>query len=225
MIDGGDTRELLARWHAGDEEALAALVERHRGWIEARVRRRLGAALRAKDETQDVVQDAVMELLRYAPRFAARHGGTFRRLVARIVENVLRDRSDWFTARRRAMSRERPLAADSVLWLDPPVGAPARPDDRAEADEAAARVRLALELLGEEDRRVVVRRDWDGWEFARIGEETGATADAVRMRYHRALLKLAELVERLRTEGIDRVLSEEDDGFDDGPRSDGRTAR
>ncbi|MFG0317500.1 MAG: RNA polymerase sigma factor [Planctomycetota bacterium JB042] len=220
MTDGGDTRELLARWHAGDEEALATLVERHRDWIESRVRRRLGAALRAKDETQDVVQDAVLELLRYAPRFAARHGGTFRRLVARIVENVLRDRSDWFTARRRAMSRERPLAADSVLWIDPPVGAPARPDDRAAADEAAARMRLALELLGEEDRRVVVLRDWDGLEFARIGERTGARADAVRMRYHRALLKLAELVDRLRAEGVGGLLG--DDGDPDPP---GRSAR
>lgn len=210
MIDGGDTRELLARWHDGDERALASLVERHRGWIEARVRRRLGRALRSKAETQDVVQDTIVELLRYSPKFTVAHGGTFRRLVARVVENVLCDRHDWFTARRRAMSRERPLASDSVLALDPPVDRPGRPDDVAGEQEMAARVRLALELLGEEDRRVIVRRDFDGWEFARIGDETGAQADAVRMRYHRALLKLAEVVERMQTVGLDRFLEEEE---------------
>jgi len=211
MNADGDTRELLRRWHDGDEQALAALVERDRSWIEGRVRRRLGARLRAKDETQDVVQDAVLELLRYAPRFTIENTGTFRRLMARIVENVLRDRHDWFTARRRAMSRERPLARDTVLALDPPVGDPPRPDEAAGNEEMAARVRLGLELLSEEDRRVVVRRDWDGWEFAAIAHEAGAGADAVRMRYHRALVKLSEIVDRIGAGGVDAILREGED--------------
>ena len=205
----GDTRELLRRWHGGDEAALAALVERDRAWIEGRVRRRLGDRLRAKDETQDVVQDAVLDLLRYAPPFVVESGGTFRRLVARIVENVLRDRHDWFSARRRAMSRERPLGRETVLALDPPVGDVPRPDEAAGDAEMAARVRLALELLPEEDRRVVVRRDWDGRGFPEIGAEVGAAPDAVRMRYHRALVKLAGLVERLGAGDLEALLGED----------------
>ena len=70
MKDGSRDRtaEDLRRWNAGDAEGLKSLLENHLPWIEKYVRKRLGARLRQKAETQDIVQDAMLQFLRYGPR-------------------------------------------------------------------------------------------------------------------------------------------------------------
>lgn len=209
MDDALGTTELLRRWHAGDRAAHADLLGRYRPFIEAEVRRRLGAELRGKAETQDFVQDALVEALRYAPRFQVENERVLRRLLSRLVENILRDRRDWFTAKRREMARERPLQQDSVLALDPPAAGVAPPDEEAERNETAARVRLALELLAEPDRRVLVLREWDGLDFTAIGERMGLAADAARMRFHRALVRLERVVCGLRAGELERLLDQD----------------
>lgn len=203
------TQQLLSRWHEGDEESLAQLLSRHLPWIEAQVSSRLGPALRKKAETQDFVQDALLQVLRYTPRFTVESGDMFRRLLVTIIQNMLRDRSDWFNARRREMHRERPLARDTILRLDPPVQEVDSPSKQIEVEEDRARVRLALELMPPEEQRLIVRREWDEWEFAKIGEELSITADAARMRFHRALLQLQARVEQLSGGMLEQILSEQ----------------
>lgn len=200
------TQDLLLRWHGGDEAALAELLRRHLPWIQQQVSRRLGPALRARAETVDFVQEAFVRALRVGPRFVLEDGSTFRRLMVRLIENVLRDQADFFRARRRAMQRERPLPSDTVLGLDAPCRAVTRPDEAAERAEAEARVRLALELLPEADRRMILRREWDGAAFAEIAAELGLQPDAARMRFHRALVRLTRAVELLEASRIDALL-------------------
>src|SRR5262245_11241046 len=148
------TTVLLRRWHAGDEDAVRELLERHLPWIRAHVQRRLGPALRRAGETGDYVQEALLEFLRYGPRFVVSEDHRLRGLLARIVENVLRDEHDRYAARRRARARERPLPSDSVLDLDAACDPVTRPSEVAERREWEAWVRLALELLDPEDREV-----------------------------------------------------------------------
>ncbi len=210
------TRQLLEKWHAGDQDALAELLARHLPWIERQVSARLGAELRRKAETQDFVQDALLETLRYVPRFTLAGGAVFRALMLRIIENILCDRHDWFTARRREICRERPLARDTILDLDPPAEKVASPATLAAADEEEARVRLALELIDPADRHLIVRREWDGWEFARIGAEAGISADAARMRFHRALIRLHGSVQRISEGRLEELLPPAATGDADG---------
>jgi RNA polymerase sigma factor (sigma-70 family) len=165
------------------------------------VRRRLGPALRRKDESGDYVQDAVVEFLRYAPRFHMSSDSRFRALLGRIIENVLRDRNDWFTAQRRAMSKERPLPRDTVLNLDPPRQAAESPSQVALQHEQEAWVRLGLEFLDSEDRRLIVFREWEGLTFSAMGERLGISLSAVRDRYLRAVDRLTDEVWALRTGG------------------------
>jgi len=82
-------------------------LERHLPWIQKQVRLRLGSKLRAKGETCDYVQDAVVQFLHYGPRIMISSDRQFRALLARIVENALCDKHDWFTARRRDMTYEK----------------------------------------------------------------------------------------------------------------------
>lgn len=195
-------RVLLERWHGGDRAALDELLERTLPWLRRHVQRRLGDKLRRKAQTTDFVQDAAVELLDYGPRFLVANEAQFRALVARIVENVLRDRYDWFHARRRAIDREQPLPRSSVIDLQAPQDRVDQPSEALDQRDSEAWLRLGVRLLRPEDQQVVYLRQWDGASFADIGERLGTSEDAARMRFQRALARLGEKVVQLRTGSI-----------------------
>lgn len=197
-----ETAALLVRVQAGDRRALDALLARNLPWIRAQVRRRMGAALRSKEESSDVVQDAVIEFLTYGPRVRLGSEASFRGLMCRIVEHTLSDQHDWWTARRRTLNRERPLAADTVLDLDAPRAPGPDPAEEAARREWEAWIRLGLELLDAGERRVIVLRKWEGREYAAIGRELGCSEDAARMRCNRAMASLADAVHALRAGAV-----------------------
>ncbi len=199
MDPSDDTRLLLQRWHAGDRQAIEALVGRDLEWLRGHVRARLGPLLRARGETMDYVQDAVLDVLQYTPRFLTDDRRQFRALVARIVENHLRDAHDHHAAARRAPLRDRPVPPDSVLDLAAGQRPVTQPGAAAERREEEGWVRLALELLDPEDRQVLLLRQWQELEFAAVGARMGLTEDAARMRFQRALPKLAKKLEALRS--------------------------
>ncbi|HTF90189.1 MAG TPA: RNA polymerase sigma factor [Planctomycetota bacterium] len=192
-----ETTMLLRRWNGGDEDALQELLHLHLPWIQAHVKKRLGGLVRAKEETVDVVQDSLVEFLRYGPRFQVSNEAHLRFLLGRIAENVLRDRHDFFTRRRRQVARERPLPEETVLELDAGSRDSIQPDRALEKKQWQAWVRLALELMDPEEREVIVLRQWDELEFAEIASRIGGSADAVRMRFQRALPKLAQKIQQL----------------------------
>jgi RNA polymerase sigma-70 factor, ECF subfamily len=211
-----DTKELLEMWHAGDRGALDRLLERDLPWIQARVSRRLGAALRARAETGDFVGEAVAEVLAYAPRFLLENRAQFRALLARIAENVIRDQHDRFRALRRALSRERPLPPDTRLELDGARGTVTRPSEAAGEREWEAWVRLGLELIEPDERHLIVLKQWDGLSFAEIAKGLGSSEDAARMRYHRAVARLAGQIQELRAGRVPGAAEIEAEDVSDG---------
>jgi RNA polymerase sigma-70 factor (ECF subfamily) len=206
-----DTTLLLRRWNAGDEQALHSLLEQHMPWIRAHVSRRLGGLVRAKEETTDIVQEALVEFLRYGPRFEVSNEAHLRYLLGRIAENVLRDQHDFYTRRRRQAARERPLPDDSVLSLDPSCAEVGQPSDELERKQWQAWVRLALELMEPADRQVIVLRQWDELEFSEIAARMGGSPDGARMRFQRALPKLALRIQRLQRGELEDLAEKQPD--------------
>ena len=200
------TRLLLERMHDGDATALPALIERHLPFVRACVQRRMGDALRGHAETQDIVQDALVDVLRDGPRFKLTDEEAFRRLLAHVIENTIRDRYRFVHRERRDAARQKPLPRDSVLDLDQPRDCVVRPSQHATADEEQQWVRLALEFLSPEDREVIWLREWEGLSFPEVGTRIGVAEDAARKRFERALPKLAVRVAELRREGLQRLL-------------------
>lgn len=214
MDTGDETLELLRRWHGGDRDALDELIERDLPWIREQVRRRVGPLLRDRGDCDDYVQDAMIEVLQYGPRFVSTSKARFRSLLARIIENVLRDRHDWYRAKRRSLSKERPLPSDSCLNLDPRARSVTRPSQAAQRTERESWVRLALEFLDPEDRKVILLRQWDELSFPEIAQQMGLTADSARMRFQRALPKLGKKIAELRSQLVE---ADADPGDEDEP--------
>lgn len=194
------TRDLLLRWHAGDQQAMADLVQQEAAFVERQVHERLGPLLRRQHDTQDIVQATLLQALRTAPKFLVSDRDQLRGLLARMVENALRVQANHQQRQKRDIRREQPLqqaAGDTVLDLDP-AATVTSPGAAAERTETREWVRLALELLDPGDREVIVLRDYDELSFVAIAERLGEAEDTVRMRHRRAMPKLARTLAQLR---------------------------
>jgi len=205
------TSLLLMQWHQGNHDSLNQLLKRHYQWIHEQVRRRIGPVLRKKGDTTDYVQDAMVQFLKYGPRFVISDEHHFRSLLLRIVENAVKDKHDWFTARRRDIARENPIPADTVLSLDTFSGSDKSPSQYANDNEQEAWIRLGMEFIEPEDREIIVLHQWDDLSFIEIGEHLGISANAARKRHNRSVKRLAEIVWSLRKGDFTQILETSSD--------------
>jgi RNA polymerase sigma-70 factor (ECF subfamily) len=207
-----DTAELLLRWARGDQQAMAELVAQDAPWIERQVRGQLGNHLRQRADTQDIVQETLLTVLRTGPRFVCSDRAHLRALLARMVLNTIRAEADQQTAGKRDVRREvRPGPAsgsNSVLHIDGMPGAVTDPGAAAAKAETRDWMRLALELLEPDDRNAILWREYEGVSFAELGQRLGMTEDAARMRFARALPRLARKLKALREGQLGSLLDD-----------------
>jgi RNA polymerase sigma-70 factor (ECF subfamily) len=136
-------------------------------------------------EAQDLTQEVFLRAVRAMERYDDR-GDSMHALLVTVALNLLRDR--W--------RRRRPIAdnVDDLPYLatrDP------GPEQLALDDLDDVAVRLALDRLPEEQRKVIQMRVIEGRSSQDVAELLGRNAAAVRQIQRRALLDLREM---LRTE-------------------------
>jgi len=200
------TFALLDRLHRGDKEALGALVARDLPWVRAQVESQLGPELRKHLTAEDIVQETMVQVLRDGPKFTISDQAHFRALIVQMITNVLRMKHRFLHQKRRDVKKELPSPSSStILNLD---ASQTRPSQAAIRSETQAWMQLCIDLLEAKDRDVILLRQWDELSFVEIGEKLGIDQAAARMRFERALARLAKLVKRAQTEGIGSVLSQ-----------------
>lgn len=197
----GGVTALLQRATAGDHSAVHALIERNLPLLRARVRRRLGPALRRDMDSADVMHDVVVSLLAACTPGVIRDEEHFRALLVRVVDTDVRDRLRYQRRERRDRRRERPMPADGGSATGAPVESVTRPSQHVDRNERIAWIRAAMLRLAPEDQHVLQRRVFDGQPFATLAAELDVAEDTARMRVNRALARLARAVAALR--GID----------------------
>jgi RNA polymerase sigma-70 factor (ECF subfamily) len=172
-------RILVVRCQAGDDAALAELVERYQPRLRYYLRKMLAGSAAAEDAAQDVWYDVV----RAVPRLA--NPGAFRAWLYRIA----RDRA-WRILRRRPPPHQ-PI--DEVE-----VAANGQADDFTPED--AARVHAALDRLAPEHREVVVLRFVEDMSYDEIARVAGCPLGTVRSRLHHAKRALRRALEGINHE-------------------------
>jgi RNA polymerase sigma-70 factor (ECF subfamily) len=171
--EGRDTDEvLMERLREGDVRAFDALFERYAEAIHRFFCRRIGDAARAEDLTQETFLSVIRARGRYLV------GRSFRQWLYAIAANAARHE---LRAQQREGARLRQAASATAAGSEV-----ARVDERA--------VRQALALLGDAQREVIVLHAYEGMTFVEIAQVLRTTADAVRVRAHRAYRKLRELL-------------------------------
>jgi RNA polymerase sigma-70 factor (ECF subfamily) len=178
MIERTDA-ELVARARAGDLDAFAALVNRHRGAI-VRLARRLVVSV---DDAQDVAQEAFVSAFQNLATL--RDGARFGAWLRRIAVNAARQR--WRQGEQLSLE---------VLWDD---GCATWPENRVveSAGELRTRVWDALAALPPEPRSAVLLHYFDGYDYVEMAALLQVPVSTVRGRLYLARRQLREEMREL----------------------------
>jgi len=178
-----DDTALLRAHVAGDRDAFAELVRRHRDRLWAVALRTLGD----REEAADALQDALISAFRSADRF--RGDAAVTTWLHRIVVNACLDR-----VRRRQARPTVPL-----VDTDP---RPVAPVD----SETALDVRAALARLPHDQRTALILVDIQGYPVGEAAAILQVPEGTVKSRCARGRARLAALLGHLRNLGADGAV-------------------
>jgi RNA polymerase sigma-70 factor, ECF subfamily len=174
----GDS-ELMSRVQAGDRDAFAAIVERHKDGLV----RYLTAVARNRDRAEEIAQDAFVRIFVLSHRYEER--GQFVPYLYRVATNLLRSEE------RKRRRREFLLKAFSTN------GAARTPSPQAAClqDELADRLSQALSSLPLRYRSPLLLREMEGWSYSEIARVLRCGEGTVKSRIHRGRERLRRLLE------------------------------
>lgn len=170
----------MRRVQAGDREAFAALVERHK----APLVRFLTSLSRDRDRAEEVAQDAFVRLYELSHRYQER--GQFAPYLFRLASNLLRTEE---RKRRRRAILLKAFSGNGTKREAP------SPQAVCLRDELAARLSEALSALPLRYRSPLVLRDMEGWSYTDIARALSCGEGTVKSRIHRGREKLRRLLE------------------------------
>jgi RNA polymerase sigma-70 factor (ECF subfamily) len=187
--------ELLAYAVAGDEAALARLLERAAPLVRARLHRAVPPRWQALVTLDDALQESYTEAFLHIRRLRPESDAAFVGWLTRLTRNNLIDAIRALETEKRGGGRARQRVArdDSAIDLLERLAArestPSRVMARA---EAVAALRGAIELLPERYRQVVTLYDLQGEPIDRVAAALGRSSGAVYMMRSRAHRLLAD---------------------------------
>jgi RNA polymerase sigma factor (sigma-70 family) len=189
LPDAGRSLALLALAQAGDRGALEELVSRYQDRLRRIVRIQLGrSSLRRDYDSMDIVQSTLMAALPKIGDLQPRSAAGLLQWLSLIATNQIRDAHDRERARKRDVARE-----DHAEGAGAAVSASdARPDEQALLAEVRELLDEEVSKLPDEQRRVVVSRDYCGEDWDRIAAELDRGNGATRQLHQRAWIHLRQ---------------------------------
>jgi RNA polymerase sigma-70 factor (ECF subfamily) len=195
-----DTRtneELLDAARNGDEGALAALVERHRGRLERMVRLRMDQRLQGRVDPADVVQEAYLAMRRHFPHYSADPRLPFFLWLRLEVGQKLVDAHRFHLgtkmrdAGQEVSLHSGPLPQVTSLSLaEQLLGKLSTASHAAMRAELKIRVQEALNSMDPQDREVLILRHFEELSNAEAAQVLGIKPSAAVNRYVRAVKRL-----------------------------------
>lgn len=145
-----NSRELLERYQAGQDDAATALFDRYLARLTALARSRLGPKLRRRIDPEDVVQSAYRSFFLHARdgAYELAEAGDLWRLLASIALHKLHRQIEQHTAAKRSVEREHGSGEHAADLSTPEPSA-------AEVVALSEVLQRALERLSAEQRQVL----------------------------------------------------------------------
>jgi RNA polymerase sigma-70 factor (ECF subfamily) len=187
----------LARLAAqGDGVAVERLLEQHLPAVRAFVRAHMGARLRARESTSDLVQSVCRELLMHQDRFQHPSEGAFRAWLFTTARRKIANRARDLDRQKRGGGRDvEGLGESAITALGAAYARISSPSARIQHAEQIARLETAIDGLSDEQREVITLAHLAGLSRAEIGAAMGRSEEAVRALLHRAMVRLALLLD------------------------------
>jgi RNA polymerase sigma-70 factor (ECF subfamily) len=169
---------------------------RFREYLCLLARVQLDPRLRGKLDPSDVVQQTLLEAFQKREQFQGRTDAELAVWLRRILAHNLADALRAFGQEKRDVDRERSLeeslrasSARLERWL---ASRETPPSEKAQQQERALRLAVALAGLPEAQREALVLQYWHGWTLADIGRHLDRTPAAVAGLLKRGLKKLRQ---------------------------------
>ena len=180
---------LLADLRAGHPGAYEQLVRTHGGRLLAVARRLLAS----EEDARDALQEAFLNAFRSIHRFEGQ--ALLSTWLHRIVVNVSLMK---LRSRRRkpeeSLDHLLPAFRDDGHFMERFESGAEPADARLAREEEQAAVRAAIDDLPEHYRTVLLLRDIEGMSTQDVADQLGITANAVKLRLHRARQALRTLL-------------------------------
>ena len=183
-------QELIKRCQAGETAAFEQLVADYEKRILNYCFRMLGNAHDAEDATQEVF----VKVFRFMDKFNGQ--SAFSTWLYKIASNVCLD------FLRKAKRQPKDVVSlyqsndEGEEFALPLEDKTALPYDKVQLSDAQKALLLALEQLGEEQKRVIILRDIEGLSYEEIAEITKSAPGTVKSRINRARRALQKLLEK-----------------------------
>ena len=183
---GPSDEELVGAVQRGDVSAFDVLVRRWDRKIRGAIYRVLGS----EDEARDLSQEAFLKAYRALPSF--KQEARFSSWLYQIAINLCRDRirrrkgRTWVSLEALDEAGEPPQLTPSAL-------------DLVESQDLSKRVQAAIMALPEDEREVIVLKEYEGLTFVEVAHTLGIPVSTVKTRLYRGLGALRVRLER---EGI-----------------------
>jgi RNA polymerase sigma-70 factor (ECF subfamily) len=185
---GPSDEELVEEFQRGDPHAFDLLVGRWDRKIQGAIYRIMGP----EEDVRDLCQETLLKAYRALGTF--KKEARFSSWLYQIALNVCRDRL------RRRKSRPQ-VSLDEMMDAGEiaPFGRGPSPLDLIEARDLSRAVAAAVESLPQEQREVVVLKEYQGLTFLEIAQALDVPISTVKTRLYRGLSLLRQRLER---EGI-----------------------
>jgi RNA polymerase sigma-70 factor (ECF subfamily) len=192
--DTEETARLLRQVRSGDRGALGELRTGHRVELRHGVELRMDRAMRSRVDPSDVVQEAHAEVLRRIGEYLDRDPMPFHLWLRQLCyEYLLRIRRRHVEADCRSVRREIALPeASSVVMARDLFASGGTPSQHVAHNELLARLKQAMGDLDEDDREILLLRNYEGLSSHEVGQLLGIEPATARKRHGRALIKLRE---------------------------------
>jgi RNA polymerase sigma-70 factor (ECF subfamily) len=164
--------ELVEQARNGNRQALNQLV--HLYWQP--LYRYIFYKVRHKEETEELTQDTFLKAITYLPKYEER-GISFHSFLLRVATNLITDH--W---RRKSRSGEWLPLTEALILRDEE-----GPDEVAILGERKALIDAAIEMLPEEQKRVVILRLIEGRSIKEVADIMRKSEGALKMLQQRAL--------------------------------------
>lgn len=187
-----DTDHLVQSACRGDAQAAARLLEEHLPRLRAFIRLRTGPEIRQKESQSDLVQSVCREVLVDLPNFEYRGEEAFRGWLFQTALRKIVDKHKFYGRAMRDVRRERSMGSETLAACYQTLSSPSQ---AAVRKEEVARFETIFDQLPADYREVISLAKIAGLNHAEIALQLGRTEGATRVLLHRALARLAVLVD------------------------------
>ena len=197
-------KAFLSKTRSQEQLALVEQFTKHRARLRKSVEYRLSPKVRSRVDPEDVLQEAFLvaadRLDHYLRSFRSSLANWIQLVVEQTLVNVHRRHIE---AEKRSVLRDSPLESMCSLSSDPtrPIQNSQylnrqvlNPHQIACQREASARLRAALDRLGEPDRAVLQLRHFQAKSNQEVARILGIRPKAASIRYARALQRLKQIL-------------------------------